>query len=179
MITVSITNEEALALHEILVKQYDLDNVRCILFNAILEQMNKVAAPQAPTFVAPYIPQADPASLNSVEQDLAWSGDRVGAIKHYRKRVIDSTLAGAKHEVDGFLVLYPTRPAAPPATSIEDMPPLNNNEKVLCHEKQPIAAIKLYRQRTGFSLKDAKDKVCEYRNKAGLSSASLLHPDFK
>ena len=46
----------------------------------------------------------------------------------------------------------------------DERPELDKGEKDLVDSGQFIAAIKSYRNRTGFDLKDSKDKVDEYRN---------------
>lgn len=83
-------------------------------------------------------------------RNIAVSGRLIEAIRQYRERY-QVSLAEAKRAVEALV-------AAPPVVSPED-PQLRQEAEALLKEGKKIEAIKLYRDKTGMGLKEAKDAV--------------------
>lgn len=94
---------------------------------------------------------SDESELNAEIRRLLSEGRKIEAIRRYREQT-GADLAAAKAAVEA---LQRDEPPAPPA---EDSPDAAEIVALLQGGKK-IEAIKLYRQRTGVGLKEAKDAV--------------------
>ena len=107
----------------------------------------------------------DPNLANEVA-DLARRGEKIEAIRLYREAT-GVSLAEAKAAVEAI------EGGRPPTTSVnaparESDAELEAEVVKLVGQRQAIAAIKLYRERTGRQLKDSKEAVEEIARRNGL-----------
>jgi len=113
-------------------------------------------------------PQTVSAAEESIHELLA-AGRKIEAIKLYREHT-GAGLAEAKAAVEAI-----QRGEATPS-SIEHSAPSGDLERQLeqlLRRQQKIAAIKLYRERTGLGLKEAKDAVEAFAAKHNIPSKSI------
>lgn len=111
----------------------------------------------------------DDAEFVAELQSLLADGRKIEAIKLYRER----TGAGLKEAVDAVQSLQTGGPLPPPPASrlAAGSTDLEADVADLMREGQKIAAVKLYRERTGFGLKEAKDAVEAIARERGITSS--------
>jgi ribosomal protein L7/L12 len=108
----------------------------------------------------------EPEALNAAEMTLVILGHRAETIKCYRDRLKCSALE-AHDRVMAFARTLP-QPGQPSRSdsysreSKEPARPLTDNERYLVNEGEKIRAIRVYRERLGASLMEAKDAVDAY-----------------
>ena len=97
-------------------------------------------------------------------QDLLSAGRKIEAVKRYREET-GAGLAEAKSAVESI-----DAGDAPARSGDVGIPELADQIVELLEQGQKIEAIKLYRERSNASLKEAKDVVEEIARKAGIES---------
>jgi len=100
----------------------------------------------------------DDSAFDSELQTLLDNGRLIAAIKLYRERT-GAGLAEAKAAVEAFAKGASLQPLRPAASATPIAPDLEDEVVSLLRQNQKIAAIRLYRQRTGAGLKQSKDAI--------------------
>ncbi len=121
------------------------------------------SSPPQQTFVPSSAGEETIDDLTSELRRLLQANQKIAAIKLYRERT-GASLKEAKDAVDnmarGMLASYPPQQmSASSSTGEEILDELTFEIRRLLQANQKIDAIKLYRQETGASLKEAKDAI--------------------